>query len=294
MIWVSDGSKITQGIALKNYNWSDGLPFNYRSYRVYMAQELQPDVAPFRIHPAQEQGQYRPTANSYNISNLFLEYRVLNGRDTEIPYAECSNNRWDAFSVLNYNDTGKLAPIIYPRSTETGVNSPYLVRYYDGSINGSFKTSRNGIWTTTFNKDTHNHFYINIIFYGTFMMLNQNTSPATIPKSLDMLAYSSTSDSGTLISSAGTVNLDIPESAFGDPVESGNVNLGGTNYRYKVLIVKHPYQASYRADNLIINNGLSELSMPFITFGTKSTTQSTEGDRVYFLEYGFNISYSYN
>lgn len=294
MIWVSDGSKITQGIALKKYTWFDGLPFNYRSYRVYMAQELQPDIAPFRVHPAQEHGQYRPTGNSYNISNLYLEYRVLNGRYSDVPYTECSNGYWNDFGVLNYNDTGKLAPHFSPRSTQTGEKSPYLVRYYDGSINGSFKSSRNGIWTTTFNKDTHLHFYINFLFYGTFMMLNKNTSPSTIPKSLDMIAYSSTSDTGTWISSAGTVSLDIPESAFGFPVDAGEVNIGGIDYHYKILIVKQPYQASYKADNLILNNGLSELSMPFIKFGTKSSTQSTEGDFVYFLEYGFNISYSYN
>lgn len=288
MIWVSDGNTIKQGMPIKYFNWNDGLPFNYRSWRVYMAQEDQPTLAAFRIHPANETGQSQPTSTSYHLANIFLDYRVQNGRYSEVPAIEYTNNNWAAYSVCN--DGNKFAPNIFPRSQATGIYSPYLTRFLN-SATGSFKSDRNGIWTTTFTKDTHQHFYPSFIFYGIFLFTNKNRTPQVKPDKLNMLAFSNTTDaysSGTWISSAGTVDLDISATEYGTPVEYGETIIDGVSQHYTVYIVRHPPAKSYRADNLILNTGLSELSMPFISF-----KNAVDGDNVYFLEYGFHIEYKY-
>lgn len=294
MIWVSNGSTIKQGIPLKYNNWNDGLPFNYKSSRVYMAQEDQPSIAAFRIHPAQENGTSGGTTY-FNIANVFLDYRVQGGRYSDVPAVEYSNNTWYGYSV--HVDGNKCAPSIFPRSTSTGVYSPYLSRYFNNA-EGSFKNSRNGIWTTTFTKDTHQHFYPSFIFYAILLITNSTTnesqqiySPTARPDSVDMLAFSNTSDSyssGTWISSAGTVDLTIDSSSYGFPVEADTVFINNIATKYQVYIVRNPAAFSYKADNLILNNGLSELSIPFITF-----KNARDGDTIYFLEYGFNISYKF-
>ena len=253
---TTDSTEIIQTIPLKAHTYSsDGVPFNYRSYDVYMTQAAGSGTV--KVFPCRD-------SNSL-ICSMHTSFRGT--QFTDIPCSEYSNGSW-----YHYNSIGDNGFVTPSQSYGSGYFS-----FNGTALESSYKSSK-GQFTATINEvDTINGGYLYALPYAIIMTTNVSVSPKVRPICWSFKLYDQNSSS---------INALFPEllSEQYKTLASGKTTINGVNTYYKIIAI-------YAANSNGQNRSYQFSRQQIVEIGGPSLghADAIDGDSIYFLEYGCEI-----
>ena len=245
-----------QLIPLKPNNYTDGIPFNYRSYEVWLSQAA--GSGTIRIYPAMNRNGF--------LNTMHASFRGT--RIQDIPYMEDSSGTWSAYNaVISTSNPNYIAP-----SKSYGYG---YMTYNDSSIiESSYKDSR-GLYTFTVN-DISNPLgaYLRVRPYAILMATNVNNAPTVRPYRWAFEIYNRD----------GSINFALLPALIDEQykiLHSGQATINGVQTHYRIIAVYASLNSGAYKTYQFGTGTIREISAPFL-----ATQYENNGDGIYFLEYG--------